>query len=207
MLNPSSKLRDRIREATADAILAAAESVFAESGVHQAKVDEIATRAGVSVGTLYNYFPDRDGLLSALIETRRSNIREKMDELVANAGDRPFAELLSEFFRAGFEHFDAHRDFFTIIFQCELDRKQLPGKEGPRETMRNFYMRAKALTDRGVQRGELRADLADLFPGILMGMWKAAILAHVYEGATGPMVDRSRDLVEFFMHGAGIHHG
>lgn len=207
MVNPSSKLRDRIREATADAILTAAEDVFAETGVHQAKVDEIAARAGVSVGTLYNYFPDREGLLCSLIQTRKSDIHERLDELMAAGEGKPFAEQLAEFFQLGFEHFDAHRKFFSILFQAEMERKPLTEKHSPRDAMRDFYERSRKLIDRGIQSGELRPELSDLLPGLLIGIWRAALLAHVYEGSARPMADRTHEVVSFFMQGAGARHG
>ena len=62
------KLKTRLRAETARVITAAAEEVFAAKGLHDAKVEEIAARAGVSVGTVYNHFEDRDGLLQVLIE-------------------------------------------------------------------------------------------------------------------------------------------
>jgi AcrR family transcriptional regulator len=207
MVNSSSKLRDRIREATADAILSAAEDVFADSGVHQAKVDEIATRAGVSVGTLYNYFPDREGLLCSLIQTRRSDIQQRMDEAMVAAEGKPFREQLAAFFQVGFEHFDQHRKFFSIVFQSEMDRKPLTEKHSPREAAREFYDRTRKLVDRGLESGELRPELGDLLPGLLMSLWKAALMSQFYENNARPMSDRTQEFVDFIMNGAGVRHG
>ena len=64
-----SKLRDRLKETTEQSILAAAEEVFAETGLHGARMETIAQNAGVSVGTLYNYFNDR------VLTPRRSDCR------------------------------------------------------------------------------------------------------------------------------------
>ena len=48
-------------------MLVAAEDVFAEAGLAKAHVEDIARRAGVAVGTLYNYYKDRDALLAAVL--------------------------------------------------------------------------------------------------------------------------------------------
>ena len=53
---------DRPRE-----ICAAALEVFAEKGFAAAKLDEIARRAGVSKGTLYLYFDDKQELFRAVV--------------------------------------------------------------------------------------------------------------------------------------------
>ncbi|MGH1344536.1 MAG: TetR/AcrR family transcriptional regulator [Nannocystales bacterium] len=52
----------------ADAVLEAAERVVREVGWSKAKVARIAKVAGVSVGSLYRYFPGRDVLLRAIID-------------------------------------------------------------------------------------------------------------------------------------------
>ena len=67
---PAPRLRARIRETTEQAILAAAEEVFADAGLHAAHMGTIAARAGVSVGTLYNHFEDREALLAGLLLAR-----------------------------------------------------------------------------------------------------------------------------------------
>jgi AcrR family transcriptional regulator len=46
--------------------MAAAVELFAERGI-DAPLDEIARRAGVSIGTLYNHFPNRGALLDAVL--------------------------------------------------------------------------------------------------------------------------------------------
>src|SRR5258706_427856 len=68
-------LRSQMRETVRAAILDAAEELIAARGLHVATLAEIARRAGVAVGTLYNYFTDRDDLIRGLFETRRQVIR------------------------------------------------------------------------------------------------------------------------------------
>ena len=75
------KLRTRLREFTADAILEAAEEVFAQSGL-EAGMDAIAQRAGLAVGTLYNHFRDRDALVDALFEARSSAFVQRVQVAV-----------------------------------------------------------------------------------------------------------------------------
>ena len=62
LLTPTPPQQARSRE-TQEALIAAAEHVFAEVGIAQATVSEICERAGVAVGTFYGRFPDKDALL------------------------------------------------------------------------------------------------------------------------------------------------
>jgi AcrR family transcriptional regulator len=53
---------------TVEAIVAAAGQVFAEHGYAAGTPERIADRAGVSLGTVYEQFPDKDAILVALVE-------------------------------------------------------------------------------------------------------------------------------------------
>jgi AcrR family transcriptional regulator len=66
--------------ATVAAILEAAARVFAASGYAGATTNHIARRAGVSIGSLYEYFPSKDAILVALVER---HVDEAEHELAA----------------------------------------------------------------------------------------------------------------------------
>ncbi len=78
-----------------DALLEAARSVFATSGV-DAPAKEITDRAGVGVGTLYRHFPQRADLVKAVVE---SGIDAVADAGPALAAERAPAEALAEWTR------------------------------------------------------------------------------------------------------------
>ena len=67
-----------------EAILEAAAQIFAELGYARATTNKIAERAGVSVGSLYQYFPNKDSLIANLHEVHHA----KVDEVVGNAFKR-----------------------------------------------------------------------------------------------------------------------
>lgn len=76
-------LQARSRE-TVRVILRAAAQVFAARGYAASTTNHIAERAGVSIGSLYEYFPNKDALLHALLE---DHIREARAILMAVAPD------------------------------------------------------------------------------------------------------------------------
>src|SRR6188472_2566436 len=87
-------LRDRIRETTVQAILSAAEEIFADEGFHAARMGAIAAKAGVSVGTVYNHFEDRDALLGGLLVSHRAELIERIDRAIEEGASRPLRERL-----------------------------------------------------------------------------------------------------------------
>jgi AcrR family transcriptional regulator len=60
-----ASLRERRRKETAEAIIEEVLNLIAEAGIDQLTMASVAERAGVSLRTLYRYFPDRTSLLTA----------------------------------------------------------------------------------------------------------------------------------------------
>lgn len=68
------KPRQARAEATMEAIVEAAAQILERDGEEAATTARIAERAGVSIGTLYQYFADRDAVLAALIRRDRQTV-------------------------------------------------------------------------------------------------------------------------------------
>jgi AcrR family transcriptional regulator len=83
-------IREQLIEARRNQILDAAASVFAEKGFHRATTKEIASAAGVSEGTIYNYFDNKAdlliGIMSRLVELQQLS-GELTDGLQADVKD------------------------------------------------------------------------------------------------------------------------
>jgi AcrR family transcriptional regulator len=70
------------------AILDAAIAVFAERGFPAATMDEIAERAGLGKGTLYNYFDDKRHLLEAACDEANDGLVALAERFFADAARR-----------------------------------------------------------------------------------------------------------------------
>ncbi|MGE0328759.1 MAG: TetR/AcrR family transcriptional regulator [Polyangiaceae bacterium] len=88
----------------------AAAQVFEADG-YEATTDRIAERAGVSVGTLYQYFPNKDALLVALADRHLSAIEVRLARVRQFLESQPAVEEAArELVRAAFElHQDTPR--------------------------------------------------------------------------------------------------
>ncbi|MCP4198892.1 MAG: TetR/AcrR family transcriptional regulator [Proteobacteria bacterium] len=62
-----------------EAILQAAAEVFATRGYARATTNKIAARAGVSVGSLYQYYPNKDSLLASLLAEHHREVHRVVD--------------------------------------------------------------------------------------------------------------------------------
>ncbi|TVS14821.1 MAG: TetR/AcrR family transcriptional regulator [Gammaproteobacteria bacterium] len=93
MSRPRKQPRQQRSRATWDAILDAAAQLFGELGYAATTTNKVAERAGVSIGSLYQYFPDKDALLLALAERHLSEATAVLVEaFTALQRDRPDLE-------------------------------------------------------------------------------------------------------------------
>jgi len=201
-----SNLRARIRETTVQAILAAAEEVFADAGLHAARMDRIAAKAGVSVGTLYNHFEDREALLAGLLAARRAELVGKVDAAISEAAGRPLRERLRRILGAFASHCETRRTFVNIVLQREVGRYQqtFPQASAKKhDTMREIYERIEGEMKRGIKERALRADAGPLATTFFMGMLRALILRDVVLEAGGDMTSDLDRLLDAFFDGMG----
>jgi AcrR family transcriptional regulator len=60
--------RERTKRANREAILAAARDVFCDIGYGAASVRDVVRRTDLASGTFYNYFPDKESVLRAIVD-------------------------------------------------------------------------------------------------------------------------------------------
>lgn len=195
------RLRERFREETRRSILSAAEQTLVKDGVQGAKMEVIARHAGIAVGTLYNYFADREQLISALLELRRAELLERLDAAHAAAPDGDLRAQLETFVSSIFEELERHRALFRLLMQEE---PSLPTKPGNKQTMlRELHRRAERLIALGVKEGALRTDDDGLFGAMLVGVLRSVLLHSLTNPDVGPLRDATEPVLRFFLEGAG----
>lgn len=204
-MNPNStsetriRLRDRQRLEAQGAILAAAERVFVEDGIAGARMESIAARAGVAVGTLYNYFEDREGLLTALVEERRAALLRKLDLALEGARRKPFEELLAAFLGAFFDHWASHRGLLALLVQAD---GAVSAGRGKQHLLDEVTRRAEAVLRRGRSQGKVQADASGLQADLLVGMVRGALRTDAGK-ARERDEDRAGQVLEAFLRGSG----
>jgi AcrR family transcriptional regulator len=83
---------------TIDAILEAAARVLVREGYAAATTNRIAEKAGVSIGTLYQYFADKNDLFDSLIRREMRSLAQVLDAEEPRAGE-PLETALHRLFR------------------------------------------------------------------------------------------------------------
>jgi AcrR family transcriptional regulator len=84
-----SSLRARQKKARSDQIIEAARRLFVANGYSKTNMDAIAEAAEVGVATIYIYFENKEGLVSALIQKDVLRLGYEADELLKSLPDDP----------------------------------------------------------------------------------------------------------------------
>jgi AcrR family transcriptional regulator len=201
----SHSLRTKVRELKTEAILAAAEEVFASEGIHQARMDAIAARAGMAVGTLYNFFKDRSALVDALVDARSTKLSDELEATLDAAPGAPFEKQVQHFFDAALAHVEKHGRFWVELLRTPgADRRKGRGSE----TRERLFSIAQRVIDAGVAEKFVKAEAASLYASLLVGSVRS-VLEHSAAGRPcitarpgTPAPSTAALLTEFFLRGA-----
>jgi AcrR family transcriptional regulator len=163
-------------------ICAAALEVFAEKGFAAAKLDEIARRAGVSKGTLYLYFEDKEALFRAVV---RSAIAPNIEAVTSGISsiDAPFPEVV-RILLAAFAEREARLPIGAVAKMVVGESRNFPelARVWHDEVASKAIGAIAAFIERAQQRGEVRAGDPRLYAFSLMGpmvlgaLWRTTLV-------------------------------
>ena len=182
-------------------MLMAAEEVFAEAGLAKAHVDEIARRAGVSVGSLYNYYKDRDGLLAAVLTTRTDELIDDLKAAIVRTRGREVRVVLLELARTYLRFVGKRRTFIRILFEGELAqlRESYPTSSAlPPECLTALKQHFRDVMARGVKDGSLPKENADLDLWLFLGLLRGVVMRDLRGQVPCRESDASRVIDVFF---------
>lgn len=100
--------REQQKEARKRRILSAASKLFAERGYAATGMGDIARRARLAVGTLYNYFPSKPDIAMAVVRAKTGEALSHGEAVVKRPGSDPAAAVaaLLDVYLDTFSHFD-----------------------------------------------------------------------------------------------------
>lgn len=139
-----------------DALLSVAIELFAAKGFSATSVNEIARKAGISIGGLYSYFPTKDDLFLTVIERGRSLLEEALGDIDTDA---PFFESFGLLIRRARDYARANPELNRIYLDATTQglRHLSSRLSGRLETITADLYRG-ALTS-AMARGEVRPDI------------------------------------------------
>ncbi len=157
-LSPRKKPLQRRSQEMVDVILEAATRVFIEEGYEGASTNKIARRAGVSVGSLYQYFPNKEAVTAALFDRLSVKAIRLAQERLGKLAHAPLPKAISEAVGVVAELYRSSPELIEMTFErlSELERtRQLQALRERSAAVLLAYLQAR--------QGELRpGDLAHM---------------------------------------------
>lgn len=94
LVNPRKDASQERSRATVDALVEATARVLVREGFDKASTNRIAAVAGVSVGSLYQYFPSKEALVAAVIDRHNHDLMQIARSELAEVANQPVEKAM-----------------------------------------------------------------------------------------------------------------
>lgn len=148
---------DRRRQLTREALLGAAESVFAQRGYEAGTLEDIADAAGFTTGAIYSNFGSKQDLFLAVLERRNEKLTEAYREVLEPSNGQSAA--LSDVADLWAHHELANRDSLRLTLEYRLAALRDPAIE---TLLAEFERRTEEAIARFITDNLSQAEVEDL---------------------------------------------
>ena len=153
----TSKVKSSQQAAAGATILHSAEELLLANGPQGISMAMIAQRSGIAVGTVYNYFKDKEALLRTLQETRRKELLDALTAATTTIEAQPFS-VKFDFIVAYLFREDPELERSRVLLQ--MIAKGLAMSTEPSECLLNAFEKWWIpLVEQGIKEGVLREDI------------------------------------------------
>lgn len=142
-------------QATVQTILEAAARVLSRQSLPGFNTNRVAEVAGVSIGTLYQYFPNKEALISALIEREQAALADAVQQAVHDRAGQSLQASIAALVRVAIE-----RQFGQPLLAAALDHEErrLPLRRVLRAAEQRIAGSLTALLSRHARELRVAAD-------------------------------------------------
>ena len=198
---PARTKEELVKEFRTGEILRAARQVIADLGLGEASMERIAQGAGISKGTIYLYFQNKEQLLVRAVQQAFEELMARLQGAVAGAGATP--ERLRALVRSSLEHAVENRGFFRAL----MEPRGL-GPESVSELARRFSAQNEqyvafvaSVVDEGARKAEFRDLPARLVSVALAGALRGAIAERIATGSGGDLARDTETILDLLLYG------
>ena len=187
-------------------ILEAALVLFAEKDFHEVTVDEIAERVGLSKGTLYLYFKNKNDLFFSIIEEKTDELLHQLQSAIQ--GNAPYLKRLEDLIRSYLAFFEDHKHYFKII-HSEKTRMKDHHRYRFKEHMVKSFFNYEDLFQRFVVEGQkqkiFRKIPPELITKALRGLLNSFTFQCIFMEREYSLVEETPRVLDLFLNGVQAH--
>ena len=185
-------------------IIKAAAQVFADRGFSGTVMADIADRAGIGKGTLYEYFDSKEDLFFAVFEwfTQETEAAAKVSISALGGSVSERLAVLSE---SVMQSWLEMKDLFTLVMEfwaaSASSQMKQRFKGYFRQAYEDFRRIVAALIREGIEHGEFREDIVpESVAAALVGTWDALLLQAWFDETFDPLTT-ARNFVAVLIRG------
>ncbi|MBM4293582.1 MAG: TetR/AcrR family transcriptional regulator [Deltaproteobacteria bacterium] len=142
-------------------VLTAALEEFADKGYHQASLNKVVAQAGIAKGSIYQYFPNKEGLFSFLFQQALGAVRRTLTAVKEETLEQDLFSRLEKSLRAGVRFLREHPRIYNFYLKIQYD-KNVPFREEFLAVIRRHAAEYfGSLVRRAKARGELRPGVPE----------------------------------------------
>ncbi len=142
-------------------VMDAALTEFADRGFHEASLNRLVAQAGIAKGSIYQYFPNKEGLFHYLFQKALSMVRGTLTAVKEETLNEDLFTRLEKSLKAGVRFLKEHPRIFGLYLKIQFD-KQVPFREELLSAVRVHAVEYfGSLVRRARARGELRPGVSD----------------------------------------------
>jgi AcrR family transcriptional regulator len=175
-LNPRKMPQQERAQALVEAILDATTRVLVKHGYAGANTNRIAEVAGISVGSLYQYFPNKNSLISALHRRHAKEIRQTIETTVKNSRGQSLAKKIETLIGASLA---AHMIAPELHRVLETQFASLDQYEGEAEDQKEIFENLRNMLE--AHRSELKVKNLELATHVVIRIVDTLIHAAVID--------------------------
>jgi AcrR family transcriptional regulator len=166
-VNPRKQPSQPRAAATVAAVVEAAARILEAEGLGAFNTNAVAARAGVSIGSLYQYFPGKDAILAALVRREAEAFDAALTAAVAQSGDLGASSAVALLAQAVVAH-QASRPRLSRILDIEEQRLGL-ADEVDAASARTAATLSRFIAQRHLGGDEAACDILHLARGLIDG--------------------------------------
>lgn len=193
--------RERLKDQGRQEILEAAMVLFGEKGFHGVSMHEIAEKAGVAVGTLYNFFRSKEDLYSALMEVCARGVEGVMVPIFEDPEAGPLDKVRRVI--GAQERVIAENAPYIRLSQSRYSdwevNRGMGGKS--RAVVDEMQRRLVEVFREGIERGVFRDVDPVLTAELLRAALETSALRAIREPATASTADMNKTIETLFLNG------
>lgn len=196
---PSGSRMERKKEDTKQKIITIAMELFRQHGIDTISMEQIAREVDIAKGTLYNYFPVKEAIISEYIQ---QNFKDKYSERILQFSTMPDTRSrMSLILRTLMEGVQAQKDIFEKYLVYQIQNMISVDRDAGMKS--GIRLLAREIIVLGQKDGEIRSDLPF---EILVALFEFVFVEVAQEFYMKPENFKARETIEscvdLFMNGA-----